>query len=320
MEIKKLPESRAEISGEIAAEEFERAHQEVFKNTKAELEIPGFRKGMAPDELAMSRIGEEKLLWEAAREAINKRWPNIIKEAGIELVGKPNITITKIARGNPLGFKIIVSILEPIALPDYRSIARRIVDTPQATIIITDDEINKVFSYVKEHNKNLPPDADENKLKSSIRQNLEFEKHAKERDKRRMSILEAIARETQFAIPDVVIEAEIEKMLGELCANLAQMGLKLEQYLEHVKKTEDNLRNDWKPEAKQRVTFGLILREIMKKENIMPDLALVAQKTDEMLRTMDSDERAKASPEAIADYVRGRIQHEMVFDLLEKKQ
>ena len=273
---------------------------------------------MASEKQVITHIGEENLLVDAAKRALNKHWEHIMKEARIEPVGRPDVSLTKIAKGNPLGFKIAVSILEEIALPDYKAIAKEIFSASPLNVEVTDEEVSKVFDHIKQNNKNLPHDADEEKLKNAIRQNIRFEKEQKERDRRRTVVIEAIAQKSNVVVPDVVIDAELEKMLEELRASLEHMGLAWETYLSQIKKTEEELRAAWETDAKKRATFGLVLREIMKKENVNPSEDMVNSKTEEVLRAMNDEERKKTSRERVSDYVRGRLLHEMVFDLLEK--
>lgn len=318
VEVKKLPESKVEITAEISADEFNHAFAETVREAQKNLELPGFRKGMVPEKQIIARVGEENLLVDAARRSINKRWEHLMNEAGLEPVGKPDVSLTKIAKGNPLGFKIVISILEEITLPDYKAIAKELFSINPPNIEVTDEEVLKIFDYVKQNNKNLPPDADENKLKEAIRQNLRFEKEQKERDKLRAAVIEAIAKKSNIRVPDVVIDAELEKMIGELQANLQQMGLGWEQYLSQIKKTEEELRGAWREDARKRAAFGLILREIVKKENISTPDNMIHSKTEEVLRAMSDEERNKTSRERVSDYVRSRLLHEMVFDLLEK--
>lgn len=318
IEVKKLSESKVEITAEISADEFHRAFGDAVKEAQKNLELHGFRKGMAPEKHVIAQRGEENLLIEAAQRALNKHWEHLMKEAGVEPVGRPDISLTKIAKGNPLGFKITVSILGEIALPDYKAIAREVLTTKSSMVEVTDEDVAKVFDYIKQNDKNIPPDADEGKLKDAIRQNLRFEKEQKEHDERRMAVIEAIAQKSNIIVPDVVIDAELEKMIEELQASLRQMGLAWEQYLSQIKKTEEELRIAWRVDAQKRATSGLILREIMKKENLNPSEDMVNNKTEEVLRAMSEEERNKTSRERVSNYVRGRILHEMAFNLLEK--
>ena len=60
------------------------------------------------------------ILGEAAEEALNEVYPSIIESEKLFVMGQPEVAITKLAKGNPLGFKITVAILPEFKLPDYK--------------------------------------------------------------------------------------------------------------------------------------------------------------------------------------------------------
>jgi len=122
-EIKKLPKSEVEITGEIPADEFERAFSKAMTELNQKAGIPGFRPGHVPENVLIEKVGEAAILEEAAEIALREAYPKMLEENKIEAIGRPEITITKIARKNPLGFKIKTAVLPEITLPDYKKIA-----------------------------------------------------------------------------------------------------------------------------------------------------------------------------------------------------
>lgn len=315
--IKSLPDSRVEIAAEVPADEFNLFFHEALLHAQRDLELPGFRKGMVPEKTVLEHVGQEHIMVAAAERAIAKHWPQIIKEADIEPIGRPEVSITKIAKDNPLGFKLTVSVLQKFTLPDYKAIAHDIAQKP-LIVDVTDEEVQKAFEYVKQNNKELPADTDDAKLKSSIHENFKFEKEHKAKENRRVEMLEAIAKKTEIVLPTVVVDAEIQKMINELKNSLTQMGLAWDEYIAHIKKSEDELKKEWHDQAATRAKIGIIMREIARAEKLIPSAGTVKQKVEEVLRSLSQEERREASPEAAEDYVYGRLQHEMVFDLLEK--
>jgi len=105
-------------------------------------------------------------------------------------------------------------------------------------------------------------------LQKQIRHNLEHEKAHKEENRVEMAIAEEIAKKAEIEIPDVLVKAEQEKMVKELEQNLAQQGLKFEDYLKSINKKREDLVADQKDAAVKRVKVSLILREVGKKEKI----------------------------------------------------
>src|SRR3989344_5096564 len=124
LSIKKLPKSMVEIEGEISADDFERHYKDALKELNEKSSIPGFRAGHIPENILIEKIGGESVLEHAAEHALQNEYPKILEENKIDAIGHPQITITKIARKNPLGFKITVAVLPPITLPDYKNIAK----------------------------------------------------------------------------------------------------------------------------------------------------------------------------------------------------
>ena len=69
-------------------------------------------------------------------------------------------------------------------------------------------------------------------------------------------------------IPDAMIEDEIDIMIRELKLRMMYQGLKYEDYLKYTGQTEDQVKEMYRPEAKNRVKMQLVLDAIIKAENI----------------------------------------------------
>ncbi|MFA6131343.1 MAG: trigger factor [Patescibacteria group bacterium] len=321
---KKLEGSKVEIDAEIGAEDFNLFFQQAVIEAKKDLELPGFRKGMVPEKMVIEKVGQDHLLEEAAELAIRHHWPHVIDEAGVEPIGYPAVQVTKVALGNPLGFKIVISVLESITLPDYKAIAKKIF-SKKDEIVVSDEETEKALATLKEqykaqeNNPNLKPLPADDELKKIITDNIRQEKEKKAADKKRVEVLQEIGKETTIALPDVLVTSELEKMEQELKASLTDMGLDWEHYLGHIKKTEEDLKKDWKPQAEERARYGLLLREIARSEKLAPSPEMLEKRADEILRSFTEEERKQTSRERLIDYMYGKVQHEMVFDLLEKQ-
>jgi len=87
------------------------------------------------------RVGQAKILEEAAKLAIEKIYPQIIAENKIEPLGYPEINITKLAPDNPFEFKAILFVLPEVKLPDYKQIAMQF-QLPK--IEVTEEEIKQL--------------------------------------------------------------------------------------------------------------------------------------------------------------------------------
>lgn len=156
-------------------------------------------------------------------------------------------------------------------------------------------------------------------LRKNIKEGLEEEKAIKENNRIRMSIVDAIAKETEIELPHVLVENELEKMFLELRNNIESMGMDYGGYLTHLKKTEGELKTEWKDDAVRRVKIALILRKIGESKSIDPTTEEVAEEVKRVLSRFKSrtDAEKEIDPEALQNYARGVARNEKVFQWLE---
>ena len=152
LEIKLLPNSEVEVIGEISAEIFMSGRNAAVKEFSEKVEMDGFRKGKIPEDVMIKKLGMDIVLEKMAVIALEKEYPKIIKEYKIKAIGRPEITLTKVAENNPLGFKIKTSILPDITLPDYKKIARKVSALSAETlagVAATDEDVNKTIESLR---------------------------------------------------------------------------------------------------------------------------------------------------------------------------
>ncbi len=124
--IKKLPKSQIEILFEISQQEFNNYYQKALAELSQNLEIPGFRQGKVPIEIAERELEQSQVLNKAAEIAVTESYIQIISEKNIEAISEPKIEILKLAFNNPFEFKAKISVLPEINLPDYKKIASQV--------------------------------------------------------------------------------------------------------------------------------------------------------------------------------------------------
>jgi FKBP-type peptidyl-prolyl cis-trans isomerase (trigger factor) len=133
-------------------------------------------------------------------------------------------------------------------------------------------------------------------LKKKINENITLDKEQKLREKRRTAIMEKLVSETTVDVPDVIVEGELQNMLSQMKADITRFGGTWEEYLTHTKKTEDDLKNDWKNDAHKRAISQLLLHKIAQAEKLTATEEEIEVELVRLLATVqDADEeRAKA--------------------------
>jgi trigger factor len=157
------------------------------------------------------------------------------------------------------------------------------------------------------------------KLKGSIKEGMELERKKKNEMKWQNDAIEKITGDCALEIPDVLVEAELEKMMAEFEQNIANMGMKLDQYLENVKKTRDTVKKDWFPAAEKRIKAALALSEIAHLENIAPDAKEIEQQMNKTLAHFKNqgDMEKNVDMERLYNYTKSVLANEKVFKFLE---
>lgn len=147
-EIKKLPKSQIEIDFEITSEEFNKYIDKALEHFKKHVKVDGFRKGNVPKEIVERETGPENLLMEAGDIAVKESYTRFVNENNLEPISEPELHIIKIAKGNPFLFKVKVSLLPELELPDYKKIALQVL-SGQATIAVDEQEIQEALNYLQ---------------------------------------------------------------------------------------------------------------------------------------------------------------------------
>ncbi len=352
-EIKKLDKSEIEIVGIVPVLDFEKFEEKALGIIRERLELPGFRKGKAPTNVVKENVTEMMVLEEMAELALKDAYIKIIEENKIEAIGRPQIAITKIAKGLDLEFKIVTAVLPEMSLPDYKKMSHELIEkNPIATVVVDEAEVEKTIlelrkmraeqAYGQGHEgreniteeepaqthpeileseyplcddtfaKSFGDFANAEAFKEKIRSNMKIEKETEGKDKLRLLIVEELLKDTSGDIPEILIESEIEKILYRLQSDITNSGFNFEDYLVQIKKTEEELRTEWRPDALKRAKLQMIIRTIADKEKLTPEKSEVDKEVNNIM-TMYKD----ADPMRARAYVENMLENEKVFTFLE---
>ncbi len=321
----KIKNSMATIEGVIDSETLESYKTLTLENMKKNLEIPGFRKGNAPDQMVVNAMGEGRILEETANLALRNAYPRIIEDNHIETLSMPHIRVTKLAWGNSLEFRIEVAVMPEYSLPNYRKIAKGIM-AKKETQQVTEEEIHDVIKEIqkmrgKETMGNLTDDTVKElgnfknleELKEKIRQNLLGEKELAAQRKIREDIIAAIAKEVSMTLPSVIVEGELQRTEDRLERELQKRNMKREEYFQGIKKTEEVFWKEEESTIKEHVKNRLILKRVAQKENVEADEKQVEHELSHLKSHYpDADENR------LREYVEEILINEEVFKRLEQ--
>ncbi len=355
--IKKLTKSEIEIEGELEADIFETYFPKALKKLGENLKLDGFRKGKIPENVLISNIPEINILEEMASLALSEHYPKTIEENKIDAISRPEISITKLARKNPLGFKIKTAVLPIIKLPNYKDIAKKIIagrTEAEKNIAVSEEDLENTIMDIRksrapkvhvttppptlpkgegvpsplgkagdevqlpefndEFVRTLGPFKDVADFKIKLKENIKLEKENQQKEKTRLKIIEGIINASEMEIPEILIEIELDKILYRMESDIAQMGLKFEDYLKQLNKTKENLRSEFRNDAEKKAKLALLLNEIAKIEKIVADPAQVAKEVSVIL-----EHYKNADPERAKMHAENVLLNEKIFQFLENQ-
>jgi trigger factor len=132
-------------------------------------------------------------------------------------------------------------------------------------------------------------------FKSDVEKDLKKYKEQEARKSLEEELLNKFLDVAKVDFSDILIDEEVDYMLRDMRQNMQQKGIKFEDYLSHMKKTEDEIREEMKKEAKKRITLRFAINEIMNKEKIeVPEEKVNEQLSQIPNLPKDKEEQAKS--------------------------
>ena len=128
-----------------------------------------------------------------------------------------------------------------------------------------------------------------NEYKEDLKKKLAEVKEKQAMEKDKLKILDAVREGTKIDLADEAIDAEIDELVYNYSNRLKYQGLEFEKYLEIIRKTKEEFRNEQKPFAEKKIKNGLILEKIAKEENIEATDEMVEEEIANMAKTYNMD-------------------------------
>jgi trigger factor len=143
----KLPHSEVKLEGEVPYSYLAKYRAHAVEHVGSHLELKGFRKGHIPEAVLIQQVGEMALINDMAEHALEDAYRDMVTHFKLDVIGHPKVSITKLAKDNPLGFSITVAVMPDVTLPDYKKIATKI-NAERESKEVTEEEITKQIEEI----------------------------------------------------------------------------------------------------------------------------------------------------------------------------
>lgn len=193
------------------------------------IELPGFRKGKAPEDLAKSKIDPEKINEQLLKSVVTEEYKKAVEKHKLQPIITPQIHIEAFETGKDLKFSAKLAEEPQVELGDYK---KEIKDLTSKSKII-----------VKKGQEPKKPSIDE--------------------------VISAGMSKAKIAVPSVIIDREATRLLSQIVDEVKTLGMTLESYLESKKITAEQLREEYKMRAEKDIKLEFFLRKVADEEKIV---------------------------------------------------
>ena len=117
-------------------------------------------------------------------------------------------------------------------------------------------------------------------LRAELKRRLDDQ--VKQNARRRVSteLLDKVVAANDFPLPEVLVERELDALLGESRQYVSQAGIGWDDYIKGSGKSEGELREQFRDEARRRVKTTLLVEAIAKKEGVEATQADIESELD----------------------------------------
>ena len=416
---KNANEVKLEIT--IEAEKFEDGIKKVYFQNAKYFNIPGFRKGKAPQAIVEKYYGKEIFYEDAFNDIVPAELEKAVEENNIDVVSRPDIDVKQMEKGKDLIFTAVFQTKPEAILGQYKGI-----EIPKIEYNVTDKDVEHELSHMQEHNsrlitvedrpvekgdtviidfegfvggkpfeggkaenheleigsntfipgfedqiigmkndeekdinvkfpdeyfskdlagkdatfkvklheikkKELPTLDDEfakdvsefdtlDELKKDIKTKLEEQSAENQKMETEDAVIKEVCKNVKVDIPSGMVELEVEDMLKNIETRLSYQGLKLDQYLKIIGKTEDEIKKEYEPQAKEAITSRLMLEAVIKAEKIEATEDEIVAKMKEMAKNYGKaeDDEEFLNNKNVRKYIKSGIESEKALDFLVK--
>lgn len=226
-----LPKKTFELEFEVPWSEVKKTYDHVLGHFVDAVKLKGFRKGKAPKDLVEKSVDKADVYGEVINHLLPKTYAAAVAEHKLRPAMAPKITIVSAEENKAWQFKATACELPEIKLNDYQkavkgTLAKEAIWTP---------------------GKGDPKKTDKTELTETQKLNL---------------ISRALLETAAVDLPDLMIQAETDRLLSRLLDQIQKLGLTIDQYASSNQKTVDQVKAEYRQAAVNSLKLELILASI----------------------------------------------------------
>ena len=154
-------------------------------------------------------------------------------------------------------------------------------------------------------------------LKESIKKKQQEQNDERAKYETQDAVIKAVCENVKVDIPSGMIETETENMLKDMEQRLSYQGLKLDQYLQMMGKTKEEMQKEYEPQAIEAIKSRLAIEAVIKAEKIEVADVDIDEKIKEMAKNYgrENDEEFLKN-ENVRNYIKQGLESEKAIEFL----
>lgn len=237
IKLTRLPKKTYQIDVVVPKPEIDEQKKSAIEKVQKEIEIKGFRKGKAPENLVLDSVNPRKIKELILENIIPLYYKKAVDKLDIKPIVSPKIELVSTKDDDDWQIKFTVCEMPDVNLGNYK------------------EEIKNLFIKDKIWTPGL----------SSINKD---EKEEEKRSKKLENIFKWFSENIKVDISDMLIEDEVNKKLSGLLAQTQKLGITIDEYLSSTNKTIDSIKSEYRLQVENSLKNEFIIGKIAEEENV----------------------------------------------------
>lgn len=144
--VEKLENCKTVVKFAVNGEEWKAEIEKAYKKLEKNVNIPGFRKGKAPQNLLRSKVKTEDAMSEALNSFLMANYEKALNDEKLEPITRPQINVTKLSL-EEAEFDIVVIEAPVVTLGEYKGI-----EVEKSSIEVTDADVEAELKNLQQKN------------------------------------------------------------------------------------------------------------------------------------------------------------------------
>lgn len=150
VKVTNVEENVVELEFSVDQKTFQEGVVKSYRKNVKRIQIPGFRKGKAPQKMIEKMYGPEVFYDDAINFVFPDAYDEAVKEAGITPVDRPEVDVKEVGPDVDLVLTAKVTVKPEVSIDHYKGI-----EIPKIEYTVSDEDVDKEISSIAERNSRL---------------------------------------------------------------------------------------------------------------------------------------------------------------------